>query len=160
QRRAGLDHDALDLEALASVDRVVATPRSVDLAMEGVFLPTGLLDVVDDALDVLHAVLARDQGGVLGIDDYQILDTDRGDHSSLGGPHQVVAAVQRQHVSLEAIAVRVMLSSGPQRRPGTDVAPTTAHRYHRSASGLLHHRVVDRVRWAGGEGILIHPDEV
>src|SRR5690606_22716068 len=67
ERRAGLDHDALDLEPLARVDRAVAAPGAVDLAVEGVFLPPGRLDAFDDALDVLDPVLARDQGGVLGV---------------------------------------------------------------------------------------------
>src|SRR5207342_3902917 len=35
QRRAGLHRDALDLETLAHVDRVIAAPRAVDLAVPG-----------------------------------------------------------------------------------------------------------------------------
>src|SRR5690606_31722625 len=103
QPRAGLDHDALDLDPFARVDRVVAAPRAIDLAVEGVLLAPGFPDAVHDALDVLHPVLARDQGGVLGVDDHQVLDADRGDHAPVRGPHQVVAAVQRQHVAFEAV---------------------------------------------------------
>src|SRR5690606_4826844 len=145
QRRAGLDHDALDLEALAGIDGVVVAPGPVDLAVEGVLLAPGLLDAVDDVLDVLDPVLARDQGRVGGVHDDHVVDADGRDHPAVGRAHEVVPAIEREHVALVAVAVGVVLGGRPQRGPGADVAPAAADWDHGGAGGLLHHRVVDRI---------------
>src|SRR5579884_3365629 len=68
QRRARLDLQALHLEARAVLDAVVAAPGPEDLAMERVLVAAPLLEPMDELLHVLHAVLRRDEHGVLGLD--------------------------------------------------------------------------------------------
>ena len=160
QCRARLDHDALDLEAVANADRVVAAPGPVHLAVEQVLLPARGLDLVDDLFHVLDAILARHQRRIGRVDDDQVLDPDGRDHAAVRCAHQAVAGVDRQHIAFVAVAIRVAVGRGPQRRPRTDVAPAAADRHHGRTIRLLHDGIVDRIVRTGRERVTTDPDEV
>ncbi|MNN86676.1 hypothetical protein D3C81_2041160 [compost metagenome] len=55
----------------------------------------------------------RDQHGVLGLDDHQILDAN-GSHQAAVGMHIGVAGVLAQHVALEDVALGILSADVPQ----------------------------------------------
>ena len=79
------------------------------------------------------------------------------------GPYVVVAARLQQYVVWVAdhgVAVLVLLGRVPERGPGTDVVPADVERHDHGPVGVLHHRVVDRLRRAGPERVTIDTQEV
>ena len=61
QLRAGLQHQALDLEALARVDALVPAPGPVDAQMREMLAAAVLFQVLDRGLDVLRAGARGDE---------------------------------------------------------------------------------------------------
>src|SRR6185437_9103194 len=59
EHATGSHHQALDLEALAIVDAVVAAPGPKHLAMQGVLVTSLGLQAAHQRLDVLHAALGH-----------------------------------------------------------------------------------------------------
>ena len=166
EARAGIDDDALHLEARAGVDGVVPAPRAVDLAVGRGLAALFELECGDDLLDVLGLVLAGDEHGVGRFDDHRVVQTHAGDHAVLG-IDEGVAAVFEEHVAPGDVAAAVLVGDVPERIPGAHVGPAGAHGHDAArnaqiggAGEFLHHRVVDGIRRAGHEGILIHPHEV
>src|SRR5690606_4626623 len=98
---------------------VVTAPWPIDLAVEQVLAATGRLELVDHHLDVLDAILARDQGGIRGVDDDQVLDADGRHQPTLRGPYQTAGGVHRNHVALVAVAIGIVFGHRPQRGPRT-----------------------------------------
>ena len=75
QRAARLDHDALDLEALAAIDRLVIAPGPVTAAMVGRLGRFARLELLDQSLT--SCARARQHQHRVGRgDDDQILDAD------------------------------------------------------------------------------------
>jgi hypothetical protein len=81
QAEAGtrLDLDTLDLEAPTFVDAVVPAPGAVDLAVQGLLLSLGSLQLCDYVLDILAARFVGHQNGVGRFDDDEVFHTDQGD---------------------------------------------------------------------------------
>src|SRR5688500_14369171 len=115
QRRAGLDDDALDLEAVAHVDGIVVSPRAVHLAMKDVFLAPGFLDEIDNFLYILYTVLASNERRIWRIDNHQIFHADRCDHPAVGSAHQAIACVNGQHIAFVTVSLFVALGGSPER---------------------------------------------
>ena len=66
----------------AEIDRIVAAPRSVDLAVPGRLGPAGGLEPGDYALHVLHVVAMRHQQRVGGVHHHHILQSQQRDIGS------------------------------------------------------------------------------
>jgi hypothetical protein len=79
-----LDHDVLDLDAVAAVDRAVGAPWPVDREMGARLAPPGAIEAGDQHLDVLHPVALGDEDDVAGSDDDEVLDAERRDHVLFG----------------------------------------------------------------------------
>src|SRR5471030_3204104 len=151
QLAARIDGDALDLEALADVDALVAAPRTVDLGVVQMLGAVLRLQVFDDLLDALHLVLVGHQHGVGLLDDDHIFQADDGDDAALGAHQRARHAVQVD-VAAGGVAGLIVRLHVPQRRPRTDVAPAYGRRHDDGVAGAFHDGIVDRVRRAGREG--------
>ncbi|MCY1294388.1 hypothetical protein D9M70_436800 [compost metagenome] len=149
--RAGLHGDVLDLVAGPRIHRVIGAPRTAHRTMALGFHPSLGVHAADQFLDLLHLVLVGDHHRVLGVHHHQVVDTEQGDQLGAAVDEAVVTALH-QHIALEHVAVAVLVVHVPQRRPAADVAPAGIQRHHAGALGLLHHRVVDGVVRATGEG--------
>src|SRR5690606_996027 len=99
----GLDRDALDLEALADPDRVVASPRSMHLAVRQMLGTAIGLEPIDYRFYLLHPVLARDKRGVGRVDDDQVVHPYRRHQPVFGGPDKAAPGVDCDHVALGAV---------------------------------------------------------
>ena len=165
QLGAGIDDDALDLEAFAGVDRVVPAPGPIDLAVRLREAAAFGLQARDDLLDVLGAVLVRDHDGVGRLHHDHVLATHCG-HQTAAGVDQGVAAGLEHHFAARGIAVGVLGRHRPKRVPGADVRPARGERHDhalaelRCSGELFHHRVVDRIARAALEGCGVEADEV
>src|SRR5215469_16871268 len=152
QLRAGLDLEALHLEARSRLDAVVAPPGAEHLAVQRMLVAAALLELRHQLLHVLHARLGRHQHRVLGLDYDVVPEADSGYQPAFG--IQIVArGVLADDVAVRHVAVNVAFNRLGKRRPGADVAPPGRERHHHRGVGLLHHGVVDRVRRAGGEAL-------
>jgi hypothetical protein len=157
ERGAGADDDALDLEALAAVDAVVPAPRAMHLAMEFGFATAGSLEPTDDGLDLLGALLGRDQHGIGGFNHHHVLAADAGDQPVLGHD-QVAGGILEPDVAGDGVVVAVVAYCLPQGIPGADVRPADIERDHlrgnaqlRAGRQLLHDGVVDGIGRAGAK---------
>jgi hypothetical protein len=159
QLAARLDQDVLDLHPVAGVQRLVRTPRAMD-ARQRLCLAAVFGDEARDQMaHVLGAAARRQHHRVLGRDDDQIVDSERGDQPGLGAD-VVVAGILGDDVAGERVAGGILVRQLPQRVPRAEVAPPHRHRHHRGAGGVLHHRIVDRVGRAIGERRLVEPAEI
>src|SRR5690606_883704 len=122
QALPGLDHDALHLEALAAVDGGVVAPGAEPLAVYPGAFAALAFQVVDHLLDVLGALPAGDEDGIVGLDDHQVVHPEGGDQRLLG-TDQAVVAVDGQHLSPAGIAAVVPVEGLPQGLPGAHIAP-------------------------------------
>src|SRR5471032_510629 len=159
QARARLDRDVLDLEAPAHVHRVVGTPRTIDFAVVLGFAAALFVEGVDHLFHALDRILVGDHHGVLGFDDDNVFQADHRHQFAIAVDH-AVAAVLDDHVAFGNVAIGVFLIHFPQRRPATDIAPAGGQRHHAGALGFFHHRVVDGVVRASGEGGFVESDGV
>src|SRR5205807_7904627 len=74
---------------------------------------------------------------------------------------QVAAfGVLADHIAPRDVPLRVRLARLVERGEGPDVAPKRLERHHDRVLGLLHDRVVDRVRGAGLKGRFVDPREI
>ncbi|MNE90789.1 hypothetical protein D3C80_1883350 [compost metagenome] len=89
-----------------------------------------LLELGDDMLDVLRAVLVRDQNSVRGVDDNQVLDADQSGQAMVA-LHIVVEGVVLQDLALKTVLVVIRRRELADGRPGADIAPADIAR-HRS----------------------------
>ena len=157
QLLARLDHDALDLETVGQRDALVEAPGPVDAAMRLGLDALLLLELLHHLLDILHAVLGRDQDRVVGLDHDVIVDADQR-HQAAAGMHEIVVGVLQQHVAANAIVVGVVGRQPLQEVPRADVIPAGVERHQRQLVGLFHHRVVDRLVAAALPGFGIERD--
>ena len=153
QRRAGIDDDALHLEAVAGVHALVASPRPIHLAMDAPFGPRLAFQARHDLAHVLGAVAARHHHGVRRLDHHHVVESDAGEQPVLRD-QQRLARVHGADVALHHVAVAVLRADLPQGVPCPDVRPagvepddggkrlpvTRAPR-----PDALHDRVVDRI---------------
>ena len=151
QRGAGVDDDALDLETLAVIHRIVRAPRPIDLAMRFRQRMATRFDLGHQLLHVLRAVQRRDHDHVRRFDHHHVANADARDHAPLG-KHQAALRIVQHHLATGGVAIRILVKNLPQRIPCTDVRPAGRQRHHlrgdsqtRIARKLFHHRIVDRV---------------
>ena len=117
------------------------------------------LDARDQRLHILHAVARRDEHRVLGLDHHMRIEPDGGDEPALA-EHERVARVLGDDIAAQHVAVGIGADRRMERRPRPDIAPTGGERHDHGVAGLLHHRVVDRVAAAGGEGLGVDAHEI
>ena len=85
ERRAGLDLDALDLEARSLLDHRVGAPGPVHRAVQLVRLVAAGLELGINMFHILRATLVRHQQRIGRVDDDQVVQAHRA--------HQPLAAV-------------------------------------------------------------------
>ncbi|MNI32381.1 hypothetical protein D3C73_862910 [compost metagenome] len=158
QRTARLDRDSLDLETLAVVDRVVGSPRAVDLAVPGRFTATVCLQLRHHRLDLLHAVGLADQHRIVGLDHDDIVEPDHRHQALAVGIR--VAAVDGDHIALVRIAIAVLLRHITQCGPRADIVPAGVQRNHHGVCGFFHHGIVDGIGGNGGECLFVETGEI
>lgn len=162
---AGVDDDALDLEAGTFIDAVVRAPGAIDLAMLG---DEGLifeLEAGDDVAHILGVGFVDNHDGIGGFDDNEIFDADGGDETTLG-EDEAVGGVFEHDLALKHVARIIFGADFPEGIPGADIAPPGTHRDYDDVAQfgvlgeVLHDGVVDGVGGAFGEGFGIHADEI
>jgi len=122
QRQLGLrlDHDALDLEAIAAIDRVVLSPGPVDALMQGRFAAPPLLQEGDQVLDRLGASARHRQHRVRRRHQHQILDAER-DGEAILRVNDAIACFERDDGAEHDIAGVVTLAHVEHRIPTADI---------------------------------------
>ena len=129
-------------------------------------------------LEIARLVLAGHQQGVGGVDDDQIVHAQDGDQARVG-VDQGAARVGEDDVALDHVAGFIGGRDLGEGRPAADVRPTAIqrddYRSERTRAGRpaigrarvvvwpgqpFEHRVVDRLRRTGPEGLLVQADEV
>lgn len=108
------------------------------------------LKPLDDLLDLLTLVAMRDQYGVLGFNDHQILDP-HGRDQTMVGLHQAIAGREGHHVAVQAVTIGIALPDIPDRRPAAQIVPPGIQRHHYAGRGVLHDGIVDRLVVAKSE---------
>ncbi|QDX82884.1 hypothetical protein B9N43_07305 [Denitratisoma sp. DHT3] len=154
QLGARIHGDALDPEALAAVDVLVAAPGAMDAARRPALVAVLGPQLFDHLLHPLRFLPRRHQQGIAGFDDDQIPETDA-DHHAMGGMDVAVRHRMQMHVAVADVAGVVLVGRFPQRLPGADVAPGEGGRDHRRRAGALQHRVIDGGRAAAGEALAV-----
>ncbi len=76
----------------------------------------GLLNRLDDLLDVLGAILGGDENAVVGRDDDEVVDAQRRDQVAVGAD-VAVGGVERERIAHDHVAVAIVGADVPQRRP-------------------------------------------
>ncbi len=158
QHGAGRHDDALHLEAVAEIDRVVIAPRPVAALVLGRLASLLGLELGDEVLDLLRPRPRHHHHRVGGRNHHQVLDADDR-RQPLVGMDDAIARIQGNHGAMQHIAVIVAWRDVEQRVPTTDVGPAEVAGHDRGAVGLLHHRVIDRLLRRTGEGLRIEPQE-
>ena len=90
----------------------------------------------------------RHQHRIRCFNNHQVFKTHCRDQSAVGMDIGV-ARLPIHYVTLEHIAVVVLVTDLPERRPGADVAPPSVERYDHRVRGFFHHGVINRVIRAG-----------
>ena len=67
-------------------------------------------------------ILVRDEDGVRGVDDDDVLQAEHCDEATVA-PRERVAALLRDDIAVVGVAVAVLFCDFPQRRPTADVVP-------------------------------------
>ena len=148
QLRARLDHDALDLEALARVDAVVAAPRPVDLACgAGARCAPAPSAASTTFLTLLHLVLVRDQHRVGGLDHDQVV---RRRPARPCGSRRAPACCgtsshDRRRRAWTLPSASLGCTSASADHEPTSLQPMSTGTTDARRAVCLHHRVVDRI---------------
>ncbi len=116
ERAAWLDGDALDLEAIAGIDRAVVPPRPMagDVVLR--FRPVLAAQLGDDARNFGGGIGVGDQHGVVGRDDHQVVQSDHGNELAFAADVGVVHAIG-EHVAMQDVAVVVERADAAKRGP-------------------------------------------
>src|SRR5262252_7918410 len=140
---ARLDGDALDLEAVAGIDRAVVPPGAMagDVLLR--FGPVLALQLGHHARYLAGRLGVGDQHRIVGGDDHDVVESDRRHQPAFAADIGVADAVG-EHVAVQEVAVVVQRADVAQRGPGTDIAPRHVDRHDRRARRVLHDGVVDR----------------
>jgi hypothetical protein len=132
---------------------------SFQCGVRDVFGPARGLDARDQLLHVLDLVFGRDEHGVGGLDDHDILEAERRDEPAVG-VYVAAARVLEQHVAARDVAGRVRGQHFVQRGPRADVAPAGVEGDHDGVAGFFHDGVVDGVAAAGSERGFVDAREI
>ena len=159
QARAGLDRNMFDLEPSAHVHRVIGAPRTIDFAVVLGFAAALPVQGVDHLFDPLNLVLVGDHHRVLGFDHHNVVQTDHRHQFAVAVDH-AVGTVLNHHIALADVAVDVFFIDVPQRRPAAHITPARRQRDDAGALGFFHHRIVDGIVRAAGEGGFVDVDGV
>ena len=119
---AGLDLDALDLEARAFFEHGVSAPRAGDGAVQLVGVVILLLELGNDLLDVLRLVRVGHQQCIRGTDDHQVVEAHGGDQAVFALDEGVLA-VHEDGFADRAVVVGIGRDQAADGVPGADVAP-------------------------------------
>lgn len=165
---AGVDHNALDLKALAAVNAVIPAPGTVDFSVGiGQGMALGL-EPGHDVLDALGLAFVGHQHCVGGFDDDDVVQADAS-HQAAVGHQQGVGAVVQHGVAHGGVVAGVARAHVPQGVPGAQVRPARLQGQHAGGDAqvgahgqALHDGVVDGIGWAGAEsgGVGAHKVEV
>ncbi len=163
QRLARLHHDALHLEAVAGVDRIVIAPRPMNLAMVVRFRAMFSTDSRHDSLDLLGVLLVRDQDRICRLHYHHIVETHAGNKASLRMRECIGRALEHDAPTSD-IAQCILGQHFPDGVPRTDIGPRGVHGYHHTAqisafAQSFHHTVVDRFVRAVLEVVCLEVDE-
>src|SRR5450830_210955 len=142
QRSVGLDHDALDLEALAFLEHGVGAPWTGYGAVQAIGVVALALEFLGDQPDVLAAFAVGDQQGVRRVDDDQVLEPDAA-HQALGRIDVAVADVMQYGLAVALVALGIGRCQFTHRLPRTDIAPAELAGHHRDFARAFHQCVVD-----------------
>ena len=148
---AGLDFDALDLEARAFLEHGVGTPRACNGTVQLVGVVILFLELGNDLLDVLRLVWMSNQQGIRGTDDHQVVETHGGNQAVLALDEGVLA-VHEYGFADRAVVVGIRRDEAADGIPGTDVAPAEVGGNHGYSGGTLHDGVVNGNVRHFGEG--------
>src|SRR4051794_25776546 len=113
---AGLHHQALDLEALALVQALEISPRTVYAAVCEMFIPVACLQMLHSELHILGEILVRYEYRVVRLDDHEVLYTDCRDQSALG-PHVAASCSIEIDIAAHGVAVRILRLQLPECAP-------------------------------------------
>ncbi len=117
------------------------------------------VEAFDDLLHLLGLAAVGHQQDVGRIHHHQVPNPQHGHQAALG-TKVVVPAVDGQDIPLDYVAVLVLLADLPECRPGTHVVPAHVDGNDHTPVGVLHHCVVDGVRWTALEGLAVQADEI
>lgn len=118
---AGQDGDALDLETVAFVDAVIASQGPRDLAVHDGMSAAVVLQADDDTLERPAVVAVGNEQGVEGVDDKEVLGTERDDRA-VRGMDGGVTCVADDARSADAVVGTVGGSEVGNGVPAADVA--------------------------------------
>ena len=159
QPAARLDDDALDLVAVAIVDRLIAAPGTMHLEMI-------LGDLRRDASSASPtsrfkplASFCRDTSTASSVATTTRSSTPSSATSALSVETLQLRESSNTAAALRGVALRILVRQFPHRMPGADVGPAAGDRHDRGARGLLHHRIVDRDRLGRAERVGLERDE-
>src|SRR3990172_4718684 len=130
QAGSRLDHNALDLEALASHDRFEAPPGPMHSAMGAGQVAIRVLDERDKVLEVASPIFTCDQHGVGGLDYYQVLAAEHR-HQARISVDETVFGVINHDLTAHYVTGVILGRDCPQGLPTPDVGPPGGKGYHR-----------------------------
>ena len=140
---AGEDADFLHPIANALADDRRRAPAVVHRRMLVRLLAAHPAEALDDRLHLLRRALPRDDDDIIRLDEQEIIEPDARDQAVV--PHdQRVPAIEREHIALHRIAVRVVRQDIIHRVPRADIVPIARQRHHAHRLRPLRHRVIDR----------------
>src|SRR5262249_29604029 len=123
QDAAWHDHDALDLESFASINRIVVSPWTVDPTMVSCFGSIGSLEIGHKLLDALGSLTRQYQNGVGGCNNDEIFDANYCSQL-LFSVDQTILRPRCDHGPPDCVTAGVALRDLENRIPATDVGPS------------------------------------
>src|SRR5438874_6412586 len=123
------------------MQRLKHSPWPMHAAVLRSFGAVRLDEMIDQLLDVLIPVAARNEDGVPRIDDDKVIDTECGDEP-LFTSNVIVSRIVKQDIAGYAIARGILFAATPHHRPRTDIAPTHGRRNNGSILRSLHHGII------------------
>ena len=111
-----LDHDALDLVAVAAIERLVRAPGPMHLEMFLGHRRGRALELLHQLLHVANARALGDQDGVLARDHHRVVDAEQRNQRLVRGDIGVVR-LDKDGVAAHRIARRILAREVPHRVP-------------------------------------------
>ncbi len=129
QARARLDHDALDLEAIAMLDGVIEAPGPAHLAVRVGLRRVQDLHARDHILDVLHVRAIHHQHRVGGLHHHDVAGPDARHQAPVGMDIAGMRAFEH-HAAAPGVAFGVLVHGIPHGVPRAQVRPARLQRHH------------------------------
>src|ERR1700693_5869028 len=100
------------------------------------------LERLDDLPDVLRPGSWNDEQGVFGVDDDQVLDTDRGNEPAVT-KDKAAGGIDEDRLAVDGVAVRVGMNPVAQLSPVADVRPVERSWDEQQPVSLFHDAAID-----------------